>query len=104
MWVCAVLSRQGFRAEVWAGCVGLMLCLGVFMQMLGVPVTLWDVAESFDIDYLSFLEDFAIHANHPLIDQRQFMLAGSDGTSVLQSLLHDRSLFRPPTLPLVSPV
>ncbi len=104
MFVCTALSRVGSRVDVWAACMGLVLCLGVFMQMLGVPASLWDVVESFDIDYLSFLEDFAIHTNHPLIEQRQFMLAHGDGTSLLQSLLHDRSLFRPPTIPLISPV
>lgn len=73
-----------------------LLCLSVFMQMLGAPVTLWDVDNNIDVDYLSFLEGFAIPADSPLIGQAVFLSRDGVGTSRLHSLLRDHSLFRPP--------
>lgn len=79
-----------------------LLCLAVFMQMLGAPVTLWDVGNTIDVDYLSFLEGFAIPADSPLIGQAVFLSRDGGGTSRPHSVLRDYSLFRPPTAFLVS--
>jgi hypothetical protein len=81
-----------------------LLCLSVFMQMLGAPVTLWDVDNTIDVDYLSFLEGFAIPADSPLIGQAVFLSRDGGGTSRPHSLLRDHSLFRPPTSLSVSRV
>lgn len=74
-----------------------LLCAGVFMQMLGVPVTLWDVDNVVDVDYLSFLEDLTIPADRLLIAQALFLVRDGSGTARRHSVLHDHSVFHPPT-------
>lgn len=82
--------------------VVLLLCLGVFMQMLGVPVTLWAVDNAVDVDYLSFLEGFAIPADSPLMGPAQLLLRDRRMAVVVHSLLRDHSVFHPPTTISVS--
>ncbi|WP_455376964.1 hypothetical protein [Petrachloros mirabilis] len=77
--------------------VVLLLCFGVFMQMLGVPVTLWDVDNAVDVDYLSFLEGLAIPAESPLMGPAQFLSRDRRMAVMVHSLLRDHSVFHPPT-------
>lgn len=76
-----------------------LLCVGVFMQMLGVPITLWDVENTVDTDYLSFLEDIAIPADRLLVVRALFLARDGSGTARRHSVLHDHSVFHPPTAP-----
>lgn len=82
--------------------VVLLLCLGVFMQMLGAPITLWDVDNTVDIDYLSFLEGLAIPADSPLMGHARFILRNGGMALTPYSVLRDHSIFHPPTAISVS--
>lgn len=75
------------------------LCVFVFMQMLGVPVTFWDLDASVEGDISSFLEGFAIPTDHPLIRPSHVLSCNIGGMSRLRSVLRDHDVFHPPTAP-----
>ena len=43
------------------------LCCGVILQMLGVPVTFWDLDDTADFFSTSLLEGFAVPSNGPMV-------------------------------------
>lgn len=83
--------------------VGLMflLCVGVVMQLLGAPLTLWNVAESFDsADPLttSLFEDVSLPTHPTNQGLEPSRIASSDFHSVLHGILDETGLFHPPVL------
>ena len=74
----------------------LVLCLFVFLQMLGVPQTLWDPSANLDTPSASVLEGFSIppavpRLELPSVRMPHAVLSESAHVPVLFS-----SLFRPP--------
>lgn len=78
------------------------LCFCVFAQMLGVPVTFWDLDATVDVDGPSFLEEFVLPTVRPLVRQSHVLCHNAGGLTTPHSLLRDHSLFHPPTAPFSS--
>lgn len=79
----------------------LLLCVGVVMQLLGAPLTLWNVAGSFDsADPLttSLLEALSLPSLPTVrgVDPSRIVSSGFD--SFLHGLLGESELFHPPAL------
>lgn len=79
-----------------------LLCVGVFMQMLGVPVTFWDLDVTVDVEDPSFLEGFALPTGCLVIREYDYLSRNLGRLMTLRSLLRDHSLFHPPTAPFSS--
>jgi hypothetical protein len=83
--------------------LGLMvlLCVGVVMQLLGAPLTLWNVAESFDsADPLTtlLLEALSLPSLTTTRGLELSRIASSDFRSSLHGVLDETGLFHPPSL------
>ena len=76
-----------------------VLCIGVAVQMLGVPLSLWELDGSSDIAGSSILEGFAVISNEPVLfpsSQSQFAFSRID-----HHYIHlGQHLFFHPPLPL----
>lgn len=79
-----------------------LLCVGVFMQLLGVPVTFWDVDSTVDMDGPSVFEDVALPTGRLVIREYHYLSRNLGGLMRLHSVLRDHSLFHPPTAPFPS--
>jgi hypothetical protein len=83
-------------ARRWDGGLVLMLCLCVFLQMLGVPAPLLDAGGSFDIGGSSVQEGWSIHAPAPLLPtSSEFVRIAAPQPSLCAFMLA-RMLFHPP--------
>lgn len=91
------------RSSCEATSIAILLCLGVFMQLLGAPITLWDAMDSIEGDYESFEEGFAIPATPFLIERQRIAIVVDDRTPAAHSRLHCLSLFHPPPASFACP-
>ena len=86
---CRFLSR-------WDVSLILLLCLCVFLQMLGVPAPLFNAGGSFDIGESSVQEGWSIHSSHfNLSCSSGYVLIGESHRSLCVPILAG-ALFRPP--------
>jgi hypothetical protein len=79
----------------------ILLCVGVLMQMLGPPITLWDPAETADSTdplTISILEDFSIPSAPTSLSLLLYRLLSTDIQSSLHGFLLVSGLFHPPNL------
>jgi hypothetical protein len=84
-------TRENVRRLSFA----ILLCLCVLMQMLGVPATLWDPGDSFDI-VESVLEGWSIHAQYTLLPPGSRFRPIPDTRLMLRGPILAGALFRPP--------
>jgi hypothetical protein len=77
-------------------CLVLLLCLSVFMQMLGVPAPLLDAGGSFEIGESSVQEGWSIHATafHLPTSPHLALIAAAEPSVCVPILT--RVLFHPP--------
>ena len=89
------MKFEQWRCGLRILCIGL-LCLGVFMQVLGVPSSLWclDVAE--DLLEGQILEDVSIPTWKELVAFATLRLPRTDPSSRAPDMLVEGLLFRPP--------
>ncbi len=79
-----------------------LLCVGILLQILGVPLTFWDLDGSCDLVESSLLEGFAIVSEEPLLSPilRSSSLSSTDP---LACPLAPQYLFFHPPLPIFLP-
>jgi hypothetical protein len=86
----------GWLVQRWHVGLILLLCLCVFLQMLGVPAPLLNAGGSFDIGESSVQEGWSIHSSHVEFPcSSGYVLIGESHRSLCVPILAG-SLFRPP--------
>lgn len=96
-----MLSRRGHGVGSWlAPRVGwslvLLLCLSVFLQMLGVPAPLLDAAGSFEVDQSSALEGWSILTLSPQLPAFPDFVLLADSRPFVRVPILAGGFFRPP--------
>jgi hypothetical protein len=79
-----------------AVCALILLCFCVFMQMLGVPMTLWDFGLELDPLNAPFLEGYSLPTVVSHVQPSRTVAFIDDASETLRYFLHAHSLFRPP--------
>jgi hypothetical protein len=74
----------------------LLLCLCVFLQMLGVPAPLLNAGGSFEMDDSSVLEGWSIQPLCPLISTSSDFVLVDDTQPFMCVPILARAFFRPP--------
>jgi hypothetical protein len=74
----------------------LLLCLAVFLQMLGVPATLFDAGGSFEIEGSSVLEGWSIQALSPQLPTLPALALVAGGEPSARVPILAGAFFRPP--------
>lgn len=88
-------ARQAPTSLAFLFLIGL-LCLGVFLQILGVPVTFWDLSDSDDPFTASVQSGFAVLPGEWLLTPFFYCLLACPGVGPSYQHLHQYRLFRPP--------
>jgi len=73
-----------------------LLCIGILLQILGVPLTFWDLDGSSDLVESSLLEGFAIVSNEPVLSPSLQSLYLSNTHSLAYLLSPQYLFFHPP--------
>lgn len=74
------------------------VCIGIFMQMLGTTMTLWDLSYQLDPDKAPLLEGFSLPAQSVGIQNHAVVRWRMEAVCALHPVLAQQSLFRPPNL------
>ena len=90
-----MVGPQRLSAIINASFVGL-LCLGVFLQMLGSPLSFWDLNGSDDEFVSSLLVGLAVPSAQPHAMPLHSYLLHRDGSAPAYCLLYENVLFHPP--------
>jgi hypothetical protein len=73
-----------------------LLCLCVTMQILGVPVSFWDMNETEDLVESSLLEGFSLPSTAPELSVSRYRKFYSPSPPLKYDILLAQSLFHPP--------
>jgi hypothetical protein len=80
----------------WAVGLALLLCLCVFLQMLGVPAPLLNAGGSFDMGGSSVQEGWSIHSSHVDLPRASCYALIDESHRAICVPLFAEALFRPP--------
>ena len=73
-----------------------LLCLCIAMQILGAPISLWDIHQSVDLEESSPLEELALPSTTPELSVSRYRKFYSPSPPFEYDILLAQSLFRPP--------
>ena len=90
-----MVGPRRLSAIINASFVGL-LCLGVFLQMLGAPLSFWDLDGSDDDFVSSLLVGLAVPSTPPHDMSLHSYLSHRDRSAPAYRLLYENLLFHPP--------
>jgi hypothetical protein len=96
-----MLGQRGHGVGQWlvlrvGGGLVLLLCLSVFLQMLGVPAPLLDAAGSFEVDQSSALEGWSILTLSPQLPTFPDFVLVADSRPFACVPILAGAFFRPP--------
>ena len=96
-----MLGQRGHGVGSWlaprvGGSLVLLLCLSVFLQMLGVPAPLLDAAGSFEVDQSSTLEGWSILTLAPQLPAFPDFVLVADSRPFARVPILAGGFFRPP--------
>lgn len=94
-------GQRGHGVGCWlaprvSGGLVLLLCLSVFLLMLGVPAPLLDAAGSFEVDQSSALEGWSILALSPRLPTFPDFVLVADNRPFVRMPILAGGFFRPP--------
>ena len=78
------------------------LCIGVVLQMLGAPVSFWDLDGSDDDFISSLLMGACVLSGGPHISAFHSFLSSAPIVAPQYSLLQEKLLFHPPNVPVMA--
>ena len=82
--------------KIAKSCLILIICVGVFLQMLGAPVSFWDL-DGYDHDFISsLLMGACVHTEDQHISPFHSFLSVISISAPRYSFLHESFLFHPP--------
>jgi hypothetical protein len=73
-----------------------LLCLCIAMQILGAPISLWDIDQSVDLEESSPLEELALPSTTPELSLSRYRKFYSPSPPLEYYILLTQSFFHPP--------